>query len=318
MARIILVGAGFSYNWGGWLAEEVMGDLYGRLADDVDLSGLIGYADNFEDALSHVQEQYKQDPSNANRARLESMQAIVIATFRAMNEAFATRPSMEFSNQRRFSIIDFLARFDAIFTLNQDLLLELHYNIELHEPRRWNGHHFPGMLPPAGWQNARGASLCDRLAMVWRPADDFRVERNLQPIYKLHGSANWQAGERGELLVLGGSKALTIAENRILNWYADEFRRYLEMPGTRLMVIGYGFRDEHIDQLLYESWRRSGFRMFVVNPQGRRVLQRETNLGFRLLNQLQKISLVGESMRPLSTTFNGDALEHGKLLRFFD
>ncbi len=318
MARILLLGASFSRNWNGWLAGEIMGDLFGRLADDTDLSTVLGCAGNFEDALSEIQEQYKADPSDANRARLERMQGALMATFRAMNEAFARRPGLEFSNERRYSITDFLARFDAIFTLNQDLLLELHYNIELHEPRRWNGHHFPGMQPPPRWHNACGPFLRDRLDMAWCPAGDFRVEQNLQPIFKLHGSVNWQAGDRGELLVLGGDKARTISENRILSSYADQFRRYLEMRDTRLMVIGYGFRDQHIDELLHESWRRSEFRMFVVHPRGRVVLTKMTNRGLLLPSPLARVQLVGESMRPLSTTFNGDDLEHGRLLQFFE
>jgi len=194
VARVLLLGAGFSHNWNGWLAGEILSDLFGRLADDPDLRDVLGCAGNFEDALSEIQEQYKADPSGANRARLERMQGAVMATFRAMNEAFARRPGMEFSNERQFSIIDFLARFDAIFTLNQDLLLELHYNIDLHEPRRWNGHHFPGMRPPAGRNNAVGPFLGDRLRLVWQPEEEFRVERNLQPIFKLHGSVNWHAG----------------------------------------------------------------------------------------------------------------------------
>src|SRR6266498_5458210 len=156
MTRVLLIGAGFSRNWNGWLADEITGDMYARLADDDELSALLAKAANFEGALSEVQEQYKADPSDRNKTRLDRMQAAVMKTFRVMNESFAARLTMEFSNQRRYSIVDFLARFDAIFTLNQDLLLELHYNIELHEPRRWNGHHFPGIQPPAGWHNAVG------------------------------------------------------------------------------------------------------------------------------------------------------------------
>lgn len=317
MARVLLLGAGFSRNWNGWLSAEIIGDLYSRLAEDAELGQVLDHAANFEDALSEVQEQYKVDPSDEKRSRLERMQAAVKSTFRTMNEAFAARPGMEFSNERRFSITDFLARFDAIFTLNQDLLFELHYNIELHEPRRWNGHHFPGMQTPAGWHNALGAFLRDRLDMVWRPAEEFRVERNLQPIYKLHGSVNWQAGDHGELLVLGGNKARTIAENEILNWYSNELSRYLQIPDTRLMVIGYGFGDDHINRLLHETRARSRFRMFLVTPRGRAVLESYTNRGLRYPNPLQDIRLVGESMRSLSTTFGGDELEHGKLLRFF-
>jgi hypothetical protein len=44
----------------------------------------------------------------------------------------------------------FSARFDAIFTLYQDLLLEHHYldeNISLSQPQRWSGWQLPGTKP---------------------------------------------------------------------------------------------------------------------------------------------------------------------------
>ena len=34
MQRVTLLGAGFSRNWGGWLATEVLGEILGRVADD--------------------------------------------------------------------------------------------------------------------------------------------------------------------------------------------------------------------------------------------------------------------------------------------
>ncbi|MGC2517746.1 MAG: SIR2 family protein [Burkholderiales bacterium] len=317
MNRILLVGAGFSNNWGGWLAREILGDLLARLADDRDLSDLLNSSSNFEDALSEVQLNYKVAPSAATRGQLEKMQAAIHSTFDAMNTAFAARRGMEFTNQREYFIRDYLGRFDAIFTLNQDLLFELHYNIELAEPRRWAGHYFPGMQPPPGWHNAIGTFLRDRLDMVWHPMREFQIDRHGQPIYKLHGSVNWKDNDDGALLVMGANKATTITENRILHWYFDEFKRYLEMPETRLMVIGYGFHDQHINELLYETWRRSQFRMFIVDPAGRAVMNIVTNLGFVIPNPLQKIQIVGESMRRLETTFNGDELEHGRFLRFF-
>src|SRR6185436_1066773 len=102
MARVLLIGAGFSRNWDGWLAGEIMGDMYARLADDDELSTLLARAANFEYALSEVQEQYKVNPSDRNKARLDRIQAAVMEAFRAMNAAFAARPSMEFSNERQY------------------------------------------------------------------------------------------------------------------------------------------------------------------------------------------------------------------------
>ena len=60
----------------------------------------------------------------------------------------------------------------------------------------------------------------------------------------------------------------------ILRWYQEEFRRYLSMPNARLMVIGYGFLDPHINDLIVEGARAGGLRMFIVNPAGRVILRR--------------------------------------------
>lgn len=231
-----------------------------------------------------------------------------------MKDAFASMPGMEFSNDLAFSIQKFLSKFDAIFALNQDLLFELHYNIEIHGAPRWNGHHFPGMQPPPDW---RTPFLADRLRNVWYPMPDLRKERNLQAIFKLHGSINWRDRDDGQLLVIGGNKQTTVREQQILNWYSDQFKGFLETPNTRLMVIGYGFLDHYINEIIYQVWQRSQLRMFVVHPLGLEALNKHPKAAIRVPDPLEEIPSIGVSTRPLSSTFPGDRLEHGKLMRYF-
>lgn len=314
MNYVLLLGAGFSRNWNGWLAEEIMGDVLGRVANDQELVALLNRVGNFEDALSHAQIRHKNERSPASKAFLDRLQGAILATFGAMNQAFSEMPSMEFSNHVESSIQAYLGRFHAIFSLNQDLLLELHYRPELRNPRFPNGVHFPGMQPPPNWQNTLPR---EKVNATWRPAQDLRVERGLQPIYKLHGSVNWRDRDGGELLVLGANKQGVIEEKGILNWYSDEFRRCLHIPDTRLMVVGYGFRDDHIDRLLYESWQRSRFGIFLANTRGKAVLNKQPQAAIRVPNPLEEIQLIGGSLRPLSTTFGNDAIERGKFRRFF-
>jgi hypothetical protein len=96
-----------------------------------------------------------------------------------MNLAFVERPALNFSNDAAFSVIDFLARFDAIFTLNQDLLLEMHYlDVELANRRQWNGIQWSGVraLPGAahaGTPLGRREMLDQRRTTVQEaPTDD--------------------------------------------------------------------------------------------------------------------------------------------------
>src|SRR5271165_710968 len=57
---------------------------------------------------------------------LNAIQEALADVFGRMNAQFAAR-QFEFSNDIAHSIQRFLVRFDAIFTLNQDLLIEVHY-----------------------------------------------------------------------------------------------------------------------------------------------------------------------------------------------
>ncbi len=77
MSRIALLGAGFSHNWHAPLAAEVMGDVLGRIAEDHNLSSLVGRFPNFEDALTVVQRQFDSGPNDATRKNLDRMQAAV-------------------------------------------------------------------------------------------------------------------------------------------------------------------------------------------------------------------------------------------------
>jgi hypothetical protein len=83
MPHILLLGAGVSRNWDGWLASEIGSDLAGRLADDRYLSDLLTRAGGFEDALSIVQAEFKRAPTEEARARLRKFQHALQATFGA-------------------------------------------------------------------------------------------------------------------------------------------------------------------------------------------------------------------------------------------
>ncbi len=317
MSRVALLGAGFSRNWDGWLAHEIKGKLRARLHADPELGRLLNESPSFEEALSRVQREYKAQQSASSKAKLDRLQQAILDVFGRMNHAFAQMPSMEFSNDMAFSIQSFLAKFDAIFTLNQDLLFELHYNIEVGRSNRWNGHNFPGMIPSPGFHANR---MEEKLTMQWKPSADFRNYKpfTAQPIYKLHGSVNWRDSSGGDLLVMGADKQALIQENEILRWYSDQFQRYLSDENSRLMVIGYGFNDDHINNLLCEASQGGRLGMYIVDPLGWQVVNKFPNAPIRVPNRLEQIKNIGESTRPPNAIFSGDQVEHPELLRFFD
>lgn len=121
---LALFGTGFSKNWNGRLARDLTADLQSRLQNDTYLLDLLNRS-NFEDALSTVQRDYTASPTDQNRQRLAGMQQVLTDAFEVMNSIFEARGTLDFSNE--VSIRQFLAKFDGIFTLNQDLLIELNY-----------------------------------------------------------------------------------------------------------------------------------------------------------------------------------------------
>ena len=54
---------------------------------------------------------------------------------------------MYLSGVSKPSIQEFLPKFDALFTLNQDLLLEFHYKAGLLPAGRWICSYYPGIEP---------------------------------------------------------------------------------------------------------------------------------------------------------------------------
>ncbi|HWX00020.1 SIR2 family protein [Collimonas sp.] len=329
MSCLLLLGAGFSRNWGGWLASEAFEYLLGcpEVRGNRALSELLWRnqsSGGFEGALAELQVEAIRDPQRYG-ADLTSLRGAVTSMFNDMNSSFSHLVNFEPQNHADKSIRGFLTKFDAIFTLNQDLLLEYQYlahEVSLLSNRRWKDSDLPGMEPAEVAAQGHG----DRWISRWRPKDAalFSVDPGYQPYFKLHGSANWIDGHGGSMLVMGGNKAHAIGLSPILQWYQAQFAEYLARHDARLMVIGYGFRDEHINQIISSAVANNDLKLFVVSPDGadqaRKVglqpgaaIQKRTDLE----DTFQR-SLIGASRRSLREIFGpGDDIEFGKLLRFF-
>jgi hypothetical protein len=96
--------------------------------------------EGFEGALSIVQDAYASHKSEETKHYLDRLTQALIGMFNAMQAAFN---KLDY-RQGELRLQRFLSQFDAIFTLNQDTLLETLYA----EPRwseRWYGSYLPYM-----------------------------------------------------------------------------------------------------------------------------------------------------------------------------
>jgi len=243
-----------------------------------------------------------------------------------MNKAFSELSDFEFQNDIKFPVRTFLVKFDAIFSLNQDLLLETHYlndNILLGSNGKWDGWQIPGMrLAP--YLAGHATSPIKK----WVPNQPpFEVSARHQPYFKLHGSIGWRDGSDQDLLVMGENKGNAIASHDILKWYYLEFSRELSKPNTRLMIIGYSFGDFHINGAIFNAITKGQLQVFIIDPRGPNLIEEmieahnSSALNFfqdKVESVLQQ-TIIGASRRPLHEIFGiNSSAEHSKVMRFFN
>lgn len=78
---------------------------------------------------------------------------------------------------------------------------------------------------------------------------------------------NWQRKVGGrKVMVLGGDKLTQICSEPLLKWYYQTFKQVLCCQNRRLLVIGYGFGDPHINEVILKAVREHGLRLYIVSP----------------------------------------------------
>jgi len=331
MADLALLGAGFSRNWGGWLATEAFEYLLGtqEVKNNAYLRELLwkhAATGGFEDALGELQILCDRDRQN-HEPLLMDLQKAVSQMFNDMNKAFMSITDWQFGEQyQQHQISTFLSNFDAIFTLNQDLLLEHHYANRFNGTagkKKFTGSQFPGMrrIP------SQEAFYSDSWShSTWIPDESsFCASDSLQPIYKLHGSSNWRTVDNDKILITGTNKDWQIKHSPILVNYADTFSSMLLQKNTKLMIIGYSFRDPHINLAITNAVKQNGLKTFIIDPHGadivKSVNRTTSDRHIRAQTEEEMLlmqSMIGGSRRTLSETFSSDRTEFMKVMRFFE
>ena len=67
-------------------------------------------------------------------------------------------------------------------------------------------------------------------------------------------------------MVIGGQKKESIQKDPLLRWYFELFEQALNEGNRRLLVSGYGFRDEHINCVMARAIEGAGLELFILDP----------------------------------------------------
>jgi hypothetical protein len=261
--RALLIGAGFSRNWGGLTATELSGRLMSHAAVRARprLGELLLHEPSFEDALE------KAHTGLYEAADAEALEVAIKAAFDSMDEGYKNPASSVLSA----TINDFVNRFcpravgvgtGYVFSLNQDLLLERIYGTIPNKQQlvipgiTWNERPHP--FPAGAWPIP--------LASPVNPVThEPQLLRNFNHI-KLHGSINWRATDGSSAMVMGRRKPLTIARSPLIGWYHRVFESVISSGEVRLMVIGYGWADEHVNDPIANAVINHGLGVYSWNP----------------------------------------------------
>ena len=326
MSYVLLTGAGFSRNWGGWLADECFEYLLscGEITPVIqrELWKSKNLKLGFENTLQELRALYAKYQDERHRNELSAFEQMLEGMFHTMRVGFdgvQFEPAHDkyMIGPQPYHIRDFLCRFDAIFTLNQDTLLEQQYrksDFLQGSQGKWLGLELPGVQPVTINGQAHAAP-----GLFTPAAPPYSVAQRQQPYFKLHGSANWRKGDANSaLLIMGGNKSTDIDNVPLLTWYRGEFRRLISQSETRLMIVGYSFQDLHINEIIHRA-APAGVKIFIVGSRGVDVLENAPSPdglleGMKLALQN---NIVGASRRSLTDTLSGDAVERTKLTKFF-
>ncbi len=142
------------------------------------------------------------------------------------------------------------------FTLNQDLYMERKHN-----------YRSPGAsFGQSSIDRSEGGSV----NLITLP-DEVGVEKikttlNNPSYIKLHGSYGWTSSRGGNQMVIGKNKMSDIREEPLLKWYFDVFSNLIYEGNKKLLIIGYGFADEHINDILLKGVQEHNLSLYVIDP----------------------------------------------------
>jgi SIR2-like domain len=260
----LLTGAGWSHNWGGRLAPglwELISD-NAAVRNNPRLFALLGEEQSFEVALA----QTHLPPYTASDR--ETLEQAIVAAFVSMDRAIGhlNNEGVHLNGVQkllfRFSRRDEGVDTGFLFTLNQDLFLERH----LYNAGTAPSPALPGVRPTGRQEFFSSLTKAYSVDYVMHVLDGKLDQERLAGhtnVIKLHGSFNWRTADGANVMVVGTDKTKQIADFPVLTWYRELFKRVLSAGGMRLMIVGYGFGDEHINEVIADAVSNHGLRVFI-------------------------------------------------------
>lgn len=276
--NILLTGAGFSADYGGFLSTQMWAKIFNNKELDPypGVKNVLRKDFDFEFAYWQVM----KSATYSDEAK-KAMKKAIVEAYAGMDENIKNR----LVNVRFHRLFEpFLPKGSDIsphFTLNQDLLMERAFK------RRPLGLE---TLPFKEYGESIQSGKIDPLKPRLIPDEDFIEDfknkhlssTNPNFYVKLHGSCDWLSSDVSNSIVIGYEKAGAIAKEPLLKWYFDIFQKALNCGDARILIIGYSFRDQHINIQLAKAVKNSGLKIYILSTSHPSELKEQVNGHYKM------------------------------------
>ncbi len=276
---ILLTGAGFTKNFDGFLGKEMWAKVFNNtlIQSNEKLRPLLQDDYDFESVYSKV-----ETDTNLSFDDKKAFQEAVESAYKALDDAVRTWVF----NGDNPSALDVYKLFGSsglleglfnlsgqkqsfIFTLNQDLLLE-----------RRLGHRAVGAPSfPQEFYQFDGQREFSKEYFVTLPKDniDSEIEKSIKNhagihYIKLHGSFGWKSFDGSNQMALGKNKWENLQKEPLLRSYFNLFNQIIQEGNKKVLIIGYGFKDEHINKLLLDGVQNRNLKLYIITTMSIRIL----------------------------------------------
>lgn len=276
--NILLTGAGFTRNFGGFLADGMWSHIFNhpQIQNRQTIRDVLLRDFNYESIYNRI---LKGPADKFNDSEKEAIRVAVDGAYKRLDHSiinYLSPPHEITLGNYLYATNRFLDRFSGerntisfFFTLNQDILIERFYESSQKPFVLLNVQRVPATGDSEKQRhNLEGAdyiTLNPSSKLSNKPAND--LSPNEFHYIKLHGSLNWRSSDGSNLMVIGEDKEQIIKSEPLLTNYFEIFKGVLCENERRLLIIGYGFRDKHINEIIATAVKEHGLKLYVVSPE---------------------------------------------------
>lgn len=259
---MLLTGAGFTYNFGGFLAREMWSKIFNNplVQNSKPLRELLQNDFDFESVYFNVTagSRYSDEDKEALKQAVEHAYGDLDKAIK--NWGFRSENPTALNIYGLSDLLVLLSQRGSdqgwFFTLNQDLFME-----------RTKNYRSPGasFLQPF-IERAEGGGIAKVQLPKEEVMDGVKASLNNASYIKLHGSYGWTSSQGTSQMVIGKNKVEDINKEPLLRWYFQIFEDLIKEGNKKLLIIGYGFGDAHINDILLKGVQEHGLSLYIINP----------------------------------------------------